>query len=81
MDRNLDIVQGNTHFGESLSARRAWIETQKRGHELLECGSLSARRAWIETAVRPGVDPGGIGSLSARRAWIETCRAADPNRP
>ena len=49
MDRN-NVLQCNTVIdGQSLSARRAWIETlvfwvvKKKG------GSLSARRAWIET--------------------------------
>ena len=35
----------------SLSARRAWIETEDKHFRRALPGSLSARRAWIETEV------------------------------
>ena len=38
--------------GESLSARRAWIETIAFPTTLGDVASLSARRAWIETGLR-----------------------------
>ena len=39
-------------YGLSLSARRAWIEIQRRDFKALGLlGSLSARRAWIEILI------------------------------
>ena len=72
MDRNRNSQYSYfLYYGESLSARRAWIEIiddlePSKTRRL----SLSARRAWIEI-VRFSAFLILPLSLSARRAWIE----------
>ena len=57
--------------GQSLSARRAWIEIMDDFEPSTTRKSLSARRAWIEIYALLDSICITIMSLSARRAWIE----------
>ncbi len=49
VDRNCEGVSLLRKITMSLSARRAWIETNDSLDSILAGVSLSARRAWIET--------------------------------
>ena len=48
MDRNDEEDPDNLWSEWSLSARRAWIEMERKEREKHGRRSLSARRAWIE---------------------------------
>ena len=70
VDRNRSRSRRWRPSPPSLSARRAWIEINRRFLADVVSVSLSARRAWIEIWAS-GPRATGAGSLSARRAWIE----------
>ena len=55
--------------GESLSARRAWIETIAFPTTLGDVASLSARRAWIETACQAELR--GWTSVALRKEGVD----------
>ena len=49
VDRNFEVKVFHQHSGQSLSARRAWIEIiDNLTQGVFNLLSLSARRAWIE---------------------------------
>ena len=52
VDRNAKLGLNYTVQGESLSARRAWIEIIQDAYNGFAKQSLSARRAWIEICDR-----------------------------
>ena len=58
-------------LGQSLSARRAWIE-MLRGEQRVYRFSVALRKESVDrNAVQAGGDKPQPLSLSARRAWIE----------
>ena len=57
---------------QSRPARGAWIETERKLHEMVERRkSRPARGAWIETPTRRHLEL-EMQSRPARGAWIET---------
>ena len=78
VDRNENAAYIMALQGESLSARRAWIEIGTRTAALNRDESLSASRAWIEIFAITGPGAVSMMSLSARRAWIEIFPGAAP---